>query len=159
MVHVIRIGPNEYIHVLDNNANITRLLEGPITYTRKEHERIVAGPLDKITLPPNHYAVVRNAVVRDEDGDVVKDSVGMAALKFGDTEVRLSSNFSEPFVLYPGEELVTQPTELPTVAPNTALRLKAIRPVYADDGTVKRSSGEEWLFYGVLLKRSSKSCE
>ena len=82
MSHVIRIGPNEYIHVLDNNSNVTRLIEGPRTYTRKEHERIAAGPLEKITLPPNYYATVLNAVIRDSDtGEVEEDVNGMAKLR------------------------------------------------------------------------------
>jgi len=35
MASVIRIKPYHYIHVLDNNANVTRVEVGPQTFTRK----------------------------------------------------------------------------------------------------------------------------
>ena len=36
--NVIRISPQKYIHVLDNNINLTRLLIGPLIFIKKEHE-------------------------------------------------------------------------------------------------------------------------
>jgi len=33
--NVIRIKPLHYIHVLDNNTNVTRVEVGPMTYTRQ----------------------------------------------------------------------------------------------------------------------------
>ena len=33
--HVIRLKPFEYIHVLDNNTNVTRVEVGPKTFTRQ----------------------------------------------------------------------------------------------------------------------------
>ena len=33
--NVIRIKPYHYIHVLDNNSNVTRVEVGPNTYTRQ----------------------------------------------------------------------------------------------------------------------------
>lgn len=41
---VIRIKPNHYIHVLDNNSNVTTVVVGPRTFTRRDHENIVLGP-------------------------------------------------------------------------------------------------------------------
>ena len=32
---VIRLKPNDYIHVLDVNKNVTRVIVGPTTYTKK----------------------------------------------------------------------------------------------------------------------------
>ena len=147
MVHVIRIGPNEYIHVLDTNSNVTRLVEGPQTYTRKEHERIKAGPLDKITLPTNYYCTVHNPVKRNDSNEVIYDDIGMATLSHGEQEIRLASQYPEPFVLYPGEIIESDPEELPTVAPNTALRLRATRPIFENE-ELKYPAGAEWLFHG-----------
>jgi GTPase SAR1 family protein len=61
---VIRLKPYHYIHVLDNNTNVTRVEVGPQTFTRKDHETIVAGPEQMIMIPPRHYCVIANPVVR-----------------------------------------------------------------------------------------------
>jgi hypothetical protein len=47
-----------------------------------------------------------------------------AKLSYGDEEVRMAG---QPFPLYPGEELILQPTPLTIVACQSALRLTAIR--------------------------------
>jgi len=47
--------------------------------------------------------------------------------------------------LYPGEKLYGKVTPLQVVAPNTALRLKAIRD-FTDEEGVSRRAGDEWLF-------------
>ncbi len=39
--NVIRIPPQHYIHILDNNSNITKLVEGPSTYVRQTHETLI----------------------------------------------------------------------------------------------------------------------
>ncbi len=51
---LIRIPPYHYIHVLDRNANVTRLEIGPQTFIRQDHEKFVTGnqPLKMIILPP-----------------------------------------------------------------------------------------------------------
>jgi len=67
-VRVIRLPPYQYLHVLDTNCNVTRVLAGPQTYTRQEHEKIVAGPNPMIIVPPQHYVVIENPVVHDENG-------------------------------------------------------------------------------------------
>ncbi len=53
----------------------------------------------------------------------------------------------EPFPLYPGEKLFGKVSPLQVVAPNTALRLKAIRD-FTDEEGVARRAGDEWLFEG-----------
>ena len=57
--NVIRIPPFKYIHVLDNNSNITRLEKGPLTFIRKEHESVVLGPNDMIRLPTRYLNYTR----------------------------------------------------------------------------------------------------
>lgn len=52
----------------------------------------------------------------------------------------------DPFPLYPGEKLYGKVSPLQVVAPNTALRLRAIRDF--TDGEVPRVAGDEWLFKG-----------
>lgn len=62
---MIRIKPFYYIHVLDNNTNVTRVEVGPQTFTRHDHEKVVAGPEPMIMIPPRHYCVIANPVLRD----------------------------------------------------------------------------------------------
>ena len=39
---MIRIQPREYVHVLDTNENITKVVVGPRTYTKQDHEHVSA---------------------------------------------------------------------------------------------------------------------
>lgn len=55
-----------------------------------------------LTIPPRHYCVIENPVVRDKDGKVIIDRNGEAKLAFSDLEIRFKD---EPFPLYPGEIL------------------------------------------------------
>lgn len=41
---VVSIPPFHYIHVLDRNTNITKLVTGPATYVRKGNERYFIYP-------------------------------------------------------------------------------------------------------------------
>lgn len=41
---IIRIPPYHYIHVLDQNSNVSRVEVGPKTYIRQDNERWVLGP-------------------------------------------------------------------------------------------------------------------
>jgi len=143
--NVIRIKPYHFIHVLDNNTNVTRVETGPQTFTRQDHEKLVFGPEPTVMIPPRNYAIIGNPVVRDKDGNVVLDSHGQVRLKHGDEEIRFQQ---EPFPLYPGEKLVGgKVSPLQVVAPNAALRLRAIRD-FEDEKKVKRAAGDEWLFEG-----------
>jgi len=133
-----------YVHVLDTNANVTRVLAGPKTYTQQDHERLVLGPEPMTVVPPRHFCVIANPVVRDEDGNAVRDAYGQFKLSFGDSEVRMAEDFPEPFVLYPGEEMERDVAPLRIVLPNTCLKLRAIRPFM--DGETQREAGDEWHF-------------
>ena len=141
---VIRIKPYYYIHVLDNNTNVTRVECGPQTFTRQDHEKVVAGPDPMVMIPPRHYCVIANPVARDENKQIIKEKNGQIKLKHGDEEIRFEQ---EPFPLYPGEKLFGKVTPLQVVAPNTALRLKSSRDFTDTDGS-KRIAGDEWLFEG-----------
>eukprot|EP01115_Flamella_aegyptia_P000406 TRINITY_DN1058_c0_g1_i1.p1 TRINITY_DN1058_c0_g1~~TRINITY_DN1058_c0_g1_i1.p1 ORF type:complete len:824 (+),score=499.39 TRINITY_DN1058_c0_g1_i1:83-2554(+) len=140
---VIRIKPLHYIHVLDNNTNVVYVENGPQTFTRQDHQKLVAGPEPMIIIPPRHYCIIANPVARDAKGQVVLEKNGQIKLRHGDEEIRFEQ---EPFPLYPGEKLFGKVTPLQVVAPNTALRLKATRD-FTDEG-VKRLAGDEWLFEG-----------
>jgi len=140
---VIRIKPFDYIHVLDNNSNITRVVTGPLTFTRQEHELVVAGPVSMLMIPPRHYAVIANPVVR-KGKDLEYDAYGNVKLLHGDEEIRFHC---EPFPLYPGEQLIGKISPLQVVAANAALRLRCIRD-FTDDKGVSRSAGDEWLYLG-----------
>jgi len=96
-----------------------------------------------LKIPPRHYVVISNPVVRNDKGLPVTDDSGNVKLRFGDEEIRFDK---DPFPLYPGESVVGKVTPLQVVAPNTALRLKALRDF--KDGEVERKAGDEWLFPG-----------
>jgi major vault protein len=147
MASVIRIKPYHYIHVLDNNLNVTTVVVGPKTFTRQDHEKVVGGPTEMILIPPRHYCVIANPVARDTKGKVIVDSNGNAKLRHGDEEIRFQQ---EPFPLYPGEELRGKVQALQVVAPNAALRLRCIRDFVLGEGekSVKRVAGDEWLWEG-----------
>lgn len=136
---VIRIKPNYYIHVLDNNSSVARVVIGPKTFTRQDHEKVIAGPEPMITVPPRNYCRIANPVVCNEKGEPVLDRYNQYKIRHGDEEIRFTQ---EPFPLYPGEQLKEKPQPLAVVAANTALRLRALRDF---DGRV---AGDEWLFKG-----------
>jgi len=132
--------PYQYIHVHDNNTNCSRVIVGPATFTRQEHEQILIYPRQCIAIPPCHYCVIENPVIRVSAGAIVRDEHGQVKVRLGDKEIRLTQ---EPFPLYPQEVLVNDEIlPLRVLAPNTALRLKALRDFEG------RSAGDEWLFEG-----------
>ncbi|XP_058868235.1 major vault protein [Acipenser ruthenus] len=141
---IIRIPPHHYIHVLDQNTNIARVETGPKTYIRQDNERVLFAPMKMTMVPPRHYCVIQNPVLRDADGRIEFDQLGQAKLRHADLEIRLAQ---EPFPLYPGEELQQDLTPLQVVFPNTALRLQALLD-FEDDQGDKRVAGDEWLFEG-----------
>ena len=55
-----------------------------------------------ITVPPRHYCIIENPVLRDKEHKVVFDESGQAKLLHADQEIRLAQ---DPFPLYPGEIL------------------------------------------------------
>ena len=78
-------GPYEYIHVADQNTNVTRLEEGPQVFVRKDHEKIVTEKRKYIIIPPRHYCVIENPVIRDE---VIFSIIIVASLLFVTTDYR-----------------------------------------------------------------------
>ncbi|QIZ73127.1 colicin uptake protein [Oxynema aestuarii] len=152
---VIRLKPQQYIHVLDNNTGITRLELGPQTVTLRDHERLVLKAHPTIVVPPRYYCIVANPVRRDENGEPRVNDRGEIELRYGDREIRLTQ---EPFPLYPGEQLDCDVTQLQVVETNCALRLRAIRDftetrTVTEDGEMRREqldrvAGDEWLFEG-----------
>jgi major vault protein len=100
-----RIPPYYYIHVLDQNTNVTRLEIGPKTFFKQDQETIVTGPEKMITLSPRHYCVIENPVVMNEDDQVQFDKNGQTKLSHGSLDIRLETNYKEPFPLHPGEVL------------------------------------------------------
>jgi major vault protein len=141
--NVIRLKPQQYIHVLDNNTGVTRLEVGPQTITLRDHERLVLGPEAMVIVPPRYFGIVANPVLRGPDGQWQADANGQIKLNHGDVEIRFAQ---DPFPLYPGEQLVGKVTRLQVVEPNNALRLRAGRD-FADGATTRRA-GDEWLFEG-----------
>lgn len=152
---VIRLKPQQFIHVLDNNTGVTRLEVGPQTITLRDHERLILKPEPTIVIPPRYYCLIENPVLRDENGNPVADEHGQIKLRYGDAEIRFAQ---EPFPLYPGEELAGEIQQLQVVERNQALRLRAIRDfshlmTVTVDGetvtqTINRLAGDEWLFEG-----------
>ncbi|XP_035213798.1 major vault protein-like isoform X1 [Stegodyphus dumicola] len=140
---IYRIPPYHYLHVLDKTANVTRIETGPKTYIRQENEHVIFGPEKMVIIPPCHYCIICNPVVRDEQNALVFDSTGQVKLRHADLEVRLEQ---DPFPLYPGEHMHTDVTPMIVVSSNSALRLKAIRDF--EDNGIKRVAGDEWLFEG-----------
>ncbi|XP_028908172.1 major vault protein [Ornithorhynchus anatinus] len=142
---IIRIPPYHFIHVLDQNSNVSRVEVGPQTYIRQDNERILFTPVRMVTVPPRHYCMVANPVARDAEGSVLfSEATGQVRLRHADLEIRLAQ---DPFPLYPGEELKQDITPLQVVLPNTALHLKALLDFETESGD-KFVAGDEWLFEG-----------
>lgn len=106
-----------------------------------------------IVVPPRHFVVIENPVMRNNAGKEEHDAYGQVKLRHGDSEVRFHQ---DPFALYPGEKIGrggVQPLQV--VRENSALRLRATRDFvdrYEKDSQgkeVKRRAGEEWLFLGL----------
>ena len=141
---VIRLPPFYFVHVMDTNSNVTRIVVGPCTVTTMDHERVVLGPRKMIMIPPAHYCIVNDPVVVDEgSGEPVMEN-GQFKVAFGESEVRLEG---EPFVLYPGESMATGVTPLFVVPERAALRLRSDRDFVDNDG-VDRPAGSEWYVVG-----------
>lgn len=60
---VFSLKPNWYMHVLNNNTNVTHLKTGPDTITLQGHEEVVKPPTPMIVVKPRYYCVIRNPVV------------------------------------------------------------------------------------------------
>jgi len=97
-----------------------------------------------VTIPPCHYAIIDDPVIKDKDGNIVTDELGQARVRLGNQEVRLTQ---QPFVLYPGEKC-GKIEPLQVVEDSQALCLKAKRDFKDKYENKERKAGEEWLFIG-----------
>nr|VZI26000.1 unnamed protein product [Spirometra erinaceieuropaei] len=111
----VAIPPYHFIHVLDKNTNVTTLVSGPTTFYRKDHEKIVKMPQRMITITPKEYCIISNPVKKDQNGAVILDEFGQAALIYGDEEYRFTQ---PPFPLYPGEEMKKEVAPLTVLSSN-----------------------------------------
>jgi len=154
---IYRIPPYHFIHVLDQNQNVTRLEIGPKTFVKQDNEKVIFGPEKMITIPPRNYCVIENPVMKDKENKIEFDENGTAKLAFADLEIRFSR---DPFPLYPGEILKQNITPLKVIPANSALRLKAVLD-FDDENGVKRTAGDEWLFEGpgTYIPRKEVSIE
>ena len=84
---VFRVAPYHYLHVLDQTTNVTRLETGPVTFVRKDNEQVLLGPERMLTVPPRHYCVVKNPIMRDAEGQVLRDAMGQVRLGMDETFV------------------------------------------------------------------------
>jgi major vault protein len=57
---VYRIPPHHYIHVLDQNTNVSRLEIGPKTFIKQDNETVTIGPEKMITVPYVNYLLRKN---------------------------------------------------------------------------------------------------
>ncbi|XP_023213982.1 major vault protein-like, partial [Centruroides sculpturatus] len=75
---------------------------------------VILGPEKMIIVPPGHYCVIQNPVIRDNDGIIQYDLYGQSKLRHADLEIRLQQ---DPFPLYPGEVLVILGPEKMIIVP------------------------------------------
>ena len=56
------------------NTDLTyRIAIGPLNFIKQESEQIIKPAADMIKLPPNHYCIIKNPIVRDsETGAIVR---------------------------------------------------------------------------------------
>lgn len=146
---VVRLRPYQYVHIHDANKNVTRLLVGPMTYTRLEHEHFCSQPEAFVAIPPNNYCIIENPFQRDaKSGEPVSLPTGQVKNRFGYKEVRMSI---PPFPLYPGEVMFQPVTPLQVLTALEALRVTAIAShVDGIDGKTQRIAGDEWIIRGPV---------
>lgn len=76
---IYRIPPYYYLHVLDQNSNVTKMEIGPKTFIRQDNEKVILGPEKMIVVPPRHYCIVENPAIVGDGGSVVLDSYGQVS--------------------------------------------------------------------------------
>lgn len=157
-VNLTRIPPFSYVHVFDSNTNLTYVVEGPLTFVKKDHEQIVLGPEKMIKITPMSFVVISNPVIRTEENKVALNDFGMAAIRFGDKEIRTLETHPEQFPLYPGEAMEGALKKIQVILQNEALKLRASRD-YVDPSGVKRQAGDEWLHRGPCSYVPRVECE
>lgn len=81
-----------------------------------------------IKLPPNNYCIIKNPVVRDAEGQLIKSEYNEVKVRFEDFEIRTANDYPDPFPLYPYEELYQDVKPFTFLKDNEALILTATRP-------------------------------
>jgi major vault protein len=144
--------PYHYIHVLDGNSNITRLEIGPQNFYKQDHEKIMSGKeaIKMVMLDPFTYIEIRNPVMRSAEKALVLDDYGQVKLRHGDTEVRTSMDYTEPFPLYPGESIDKQ-DKIITIPRDHVARLECLRNYHDEEAELDRAAGDEWIIKGPTL--------
>jgi len=157
--YVVRIRPLHYIHVLDTNSNVVKVICGPKKLTCLEHEKVVLGPEKMVIIPPRHYVIIDNPAITEKVYDneklvdrVIFDENGQVLLRYGDQEIRFEQ---EPFPLYAGEKINGTIKKLYVIEEKTAIHLRAKRDFIdrfhnlgEEHIIVERKAGDEWLFRG-----------
>nr|XP_040576729.1 major vault protein-like [Lepeophtheirus salmonis] len=157
-----RIPPFFYMHVLDQNTNVTSVETGPQTYHVKEHDVVLLPPIQMIVIPPGSYCVVSNPVIT-KDGENLKVEVTPLTIVHSSSALLLKviRNFTDedkterlagdlylfegPGTYFPRKEVEVVKTITATVIhENEALKLSATRETLDRSGC-KRVAGEEWL--------------
>ncbi len=79
LINPVHLKPLQYAHIIDNNSNVTRLVEGiiqrnknithkgPQTLTLLAHETLVYGPVPFIQMPPDHYCLIENPIIKNKN--------------------------------------------------------------------------------------------
>eukprot|EP00796_Vickermania_ingenoplastis_P005075 gene5075-3661_t len=156
---IIRLGPWEYAHILDENNNITQLLTGPQTRTLATSE-VLTKPVTKFhAVPRGSYCIIENPHAEEVDPTTNRavpalDKDGQVKILLGETEVRYNT---EPFPLYP-EEHIQLVECLPQLGSSEYLVLRALLPHTGTDGTARRE-GEKFLWKGPGTYYPRKECE
>ncbi|XP_023330832.1 major vault protein [Eurytemora carolleeae] len=140
---VYRVPPYHYLHVLDQTTNVTRVEIGPQTFVKKDNEQVLMNPEKMVIVPPRHYCIIQNPVLRNEKGEVETDSMGQVRLDHAEEEIRLQQ---DPFPLYPGEMIKNKVSLLRVVPALTALKLRVTRDY--STGEKEMIAGDELLFEG-----------
>lgn len=148
---VVNLAPYQYIHVKDNNTSIINVVVGPKSCIIQEHEELVfSEPRNMIVIPPMNYCRIKNPFIRDKDGNPVLDKNGQVKLLDSEVEIRLNSEFPQPFFLYYGEEIQGKTEKLKFIETNTGLYLRCNRN-FKDENGVSRLVGEMWMVTGPQL--------
>jgi hypothetical protein len=87
--------------------------------------------------------------MRDHEKSLIYDKHGQIKINIGDSEIRTSLDYNEPFPLYPGET-IAKIEKLPVVARDCAIKLEALRD-FKDKEGVKKVAGDEWLEFGPKI--------
>ena len=75
-----------FLNIFNSNGAFTAnllsyILQGAFNaHFFQDNEEVVEGPEKMVTVPPNHYCVIRHPVIRDSAGEVVLESSGQVSL-------------------------------------------------------------------------------